>query len=924
MTEAGFNFNKLIQEAQGRWLKPAEVLFILQNYKNDQIAQEPPQKPGSGSLFLFNKRILRFFRKDGHSWRRKRDGRTVGEAHERLKVGNNEALNCYYAHGEQNPNFQRRSYWMLDPAYDHIVLVHYRDISKLSLVSSSSSQSPGPYSTQYADSSVVINESYEPYSCPGSVENSSHATTTSYGICQSSITERTEDVCSSYALEMSLALQKLEEQLSLNDDSLKEIDQIYDIEKSSVENSLNDHSSFSTPDDSNSSGLWQHSGYSSEHNHQISGYGIDSQKGDEMRMLLAREPVETSENIWLNSDVNEAQISSITSPDQIEDFNYPLYFPELSAYKTVPVQYPTLFDQGQTEISLEADMGLTIAQKQKFTIKEISPDWGYTIGATKVVIIGSFLCNPSEREWMCMFGDVEVPVQIIQEGVIRCQAPPHLPGKVNLCITTGNQESCSEVWEFEYRVESTGNISSPPDIQCTCKSPEELFLLIRFGQMLISDESKHKLCSTHSENDFLEKIKVGEEPQSQVIEALLLGSSTSNLTIDWILQELLKDQLQHWISSKSEGKTNLSGCILSRKEQGIIHIVAGLGFEWALHPILDAGVGVNFRDISGWTALHWAARFGRERMVAALIASGASAGAVTDPTTQDPFGKTPAYIAANFGHEGLAGYLSEIALTSHLSSLTFEESELSKGSTDLEAEKIITQDSTENPPTNEDQLSLKHTLAAVRNAAQAAARIQSAFRAHSFRKKHLKEAASFAVGDEYYTLSDGIQSVSAVSSSAFRSTRNYNSAALAIQKKYRGWKGRKDFLTFRHKVVKIQAHVRGYQVRKHYKVCWAVGILEKAVLRWRRRGNGLRGFQPEAESIDETEDEDILKVFRKQKVDATVNEAVSRVMSMVESPQARQQYYRILENYRQAKTELQSTGIEATPHGGISPMESNE
>ena len=42
-----------------------------------------------GSLFLFNKRVLRFFRKDGHSWRKKKDGRTVGEAHERLKVLSN-------------------------------------------------------------------------------------------------------------------------------------------------------------------------------------------------------------------------------------------------------------------------------------------------------------------------------------------------------------------------------------------------------------------------------------------------------------------------------------------------------------------------------------------------------------------------------------------------------------------------------------------------------------------------------------------------------------------------------------------------------------------------------------------------------------------------------------------------------------------
>lgn len=99
-----------------------------------------------------------------------------------------------------------------------------------------------------------------------------------------------------------------------------------------------------------------------------------------------------------------------------------------------------------------------------------------------------------------------------------------------------------------------------------------------------------------------------------------------------------------------------------------------------------------------------------------------------------------------------------------------------------------------------------------------------------------------------------------------------------------------------------QAHVRGYQVRKSYQViCWAVGILDKVVLRWRRKGVGLRGFRNETETIVKTEDEDILKVFRKEKVDVAIDEAVSRVMSMVPSPEARQQYHRVLERYRQAK-----------------------
>lgn len=100
----------------------------------------------------------------------------------------------------------------------------------------------------------------------------------------------------------------------------------------------------------------------------------------------------------------------------------------------------------------------------------------------------------------------------------------------------------------------------------------------------------------------------------------------------------------------------------------------------------------------------------------------------------------------------------------------------------------------------------------------------------------------------------------------------------------------------------VQAHVRGYQVRKQYKIiCWAVGILEKVVLRWRRRGVGLRGFRSEMESIDENEEEDILKVFRKENVEKAIDEAVTRVLSMVNSPDARQQYRRMLKRYRQAK-----------------------
>ncbi|XP_042443636.1 calmodulin-binding transcription activator 2-like isoform X2 [Zingiber officinale] len=140
---ASFDIEQLLVEAQHRWLRPAEICEILQNHRKFRIAPEPPNKPqsmkSSGSLFLFDRKVLRYFRKDGHNWRKKKDGKTVKEAHERLKVGSVDMLHCYYAHGEENEKFQRRSYWMLEDDLMHIVLVHYREVKDRPSLSRSTS-----------------------------------------------------------------------------------------------------------------------------------------------------------------------------------------------------------------------------------------------------------------------------------------------------------------------------------------------------------------------------------------------------------------------------------------------------------------------------------------------------------------------------------------------------------------------------------------------------------------------------------------------------------------------------------------------------------------------------------------------------------------------------------------------------------------
>lgn len=228
----------------------------------------------------------------------------------------------------------------------------------------------------------------------------------------------------------------------------------------------------------------------------------------------------------------------------------------------------------------------------------------------QVIIVGSFLCDPSKFSWNCMFGDIEVPIEIVQEGVLCCEAPLHLPGKVTFCITSGNHEACSEMREFEYRAKS--NIcpqckSSPSEAH---GSTEELLLLVRFVQMLLSDPPTQQGDTGLSEIFLPKNSKSNGDSCSHIIEALLDGSGTSSGAINGLLEMLLMDKLHQWLAIRSKRDDQVT-CSLSRKEQGIIHTVAALGFEWALNPILSCGVGVNFRDINGCTALHWAARFGR-------------------------------------------------------------------------------------------------------------------------------------------------------------------------------------------------------------------------------------------------------------------------------------------------------------------------
>lgn len=188
--------------------------------------------------------------------------------------------------------------------------------------------------------------------------------------------------------------------------------------------------------------------------------------------------------------------------------------------------------------------------------------------------------------------------------------------------------------------------------------------------------------------------------------------------------------------------------------------------------------------------------------MATLVTLGSSPGALTDPTRKYPEGQTAADLASTRGHKGISGYLAEVDLAGQLSLLVLKESVMDSVSATLAGEKAIETVGEDNTGTLDiyegEKLSLRGSLAAVRNSAQAAARIQAALRVHSFCQMQLEK--NYGITNEERLVS----SLNGKSQKATHFNDSLHTSAVKIQQKYRGWKGRREFLKIRNRIVKIQ------------------------------------------------------------------------------------------------------------------------
>ncbi|GMN51428.1 hypothetical protein TIFTF001_020577 [Ficus carica] len=936
---------QILQEAQNRWLRSTEICEILRNYQKFQLTPDPPVTPPAGSLFLFDRKALRYFRKDGHRWRKKKDGKTVKEAHEKLKAGSVDVLHCYYAHGEENENFQRRSYWMLDGQLEHIVLVHYREVKEgyksgiSRLLASPRSQVESPQNSlapcpAQTSSPVPTGKTYFSPN-PNRVDWSGQTLSSKFededsgeNPEASSLTQHVFSSTSHDASLLSHGIAGFAELSKIVPNKWYPGSKLYQASGSSIW--AGTLSSTRSED-----GMHNQKSYIEQPSaadiitHKLSDAKLDGDSGTQ-HIITSGDRLISDVEIQVETMAAKRDFQRYCDPQM--EANFTDQFGEKSEDQDISL--PTdgsaelkkldsfgrwmdkeigvdcddslmASDSGNYWNSIDAQnddkevsslscriqldidsLGPSLSREQLFSIFDFSPDWAYSGVETKVLIAGRFLDRKkhfAETKWGCMFGKIEVPAEVVTDNVIRCQTPLHASGRVPFYVTCRNRLACSEVREFEYQ-------EKPMRIAINSTPEEELRLQIRLGKLLNLGSEKNPLNCSILDCDNC-KLR-------STIFSMRINSSHSTPG-DTLIQNLLKDKLCQWLVCKihEEGK---GPHVLDDEGQGVIHLAAALGYHWAMGPIVAACVSPNFRDARGRTGLHWASYFGREETVIALVRLGTIPGAVDDPTPARPGGQTAADLASNRGHKGIAGYLAEAYLTSQLSLLNINENQADSVAALIDAESANGTDSkVVSSDLGVDNHFLKRSLAAVRKSSLAAALIQDAFRNLSFRHRQLTKS-----GDDSDLLA--LSSLNKVQT--FSHFEDYlHSAAKSIQKKYRGWKGRKEFLDMRSRVVKIQAHFRGHQVRKQYKkLVWSVSILEKVILRWRRKGAGLRGFRAEkaveeaSEDIKSGDEYEFLRIGRKQKR-AAVEKALARVKSMVHHPEACEQYMRLVSKFEKVE-----------------------
>jgi calmodulin-binding transcription activator len=211
-----------------------------------------------------------------------------------------------------------------------------------------------------------------------------------------------------------------------------------------------------------------------------------------------------------------------------------------------------------------------------------------------------------------MFGEVEVPAYIMADRTLGCYSPSHKPGRVPFYVTCSNRLACSEIREFEFRPITSQYMDAPSPHGATNKTylqtrlDKLLSLVHNEYQSIVSNPTKEMADLSKKINSLM----IDNDKWSELLKLAGDNEISTDDNEDQLFENCMKEKLHIWLVHKA-GDDGKGPSVLDDEGQGVLHLAAALGYDWAIRPTITAGVNINFRDAHGWTALHWAAFCGR-------------------------------------------------------------------------------------------------------------------------------------------------------------------------------------------------------------------------------------------------------------------------------------------------------------------------
>lgn len=212
-------------------------------------------------------------------------------------------------------------------------------------------------------------------------------------------------------------------------------------------------------------------------------------------------------------------------------------------------------------------------------IQDYSPEWDNVEGGSKVLIC----VDPpiaQKGDIQCYFGDISTPGTLIQPGVVRCYAPAHSPGSVDLYISLNTRDITRSRRSFEYK-----------------------------------DLNRKRTNTTETANwwDLPET-----EFKVRLVERLEAISKESNSTVqEYLSDDVFESLVIRVLQRVLKGKRDVNG--VDKYGFALVHYLAALNYWKSLQVFEQENVSVHVISSSGITALDVAQHFKHHNCVSVLL-----------------------------------------------------------------------------------------------------------------------------------------------------------------------------------------------------------------------------------------------------------------------------------------------------------------